>query len=117
MQTVADDELVFSSDLDIVTGFKLAILHMVFFHAHKGSVRIRFTITVSIPQNFLMSLVLLKKREQICEAAELLFYEKGPLPQGILTFGTPPFKDAEVDQMLCVNLFIQISILLECRRN
>ena len=42
------------SDLDIVTGFKLAILHMVFFHAHKGSVRILFYYNCfDFPQNFL----------------------------------------------------------------
>jgi len=36
MQAVADDKLVFRSDLHVVTGLELAISHMIFFHPHEG---------------------------------------------------------------------------------
>jgi len=36
MQAVADDKLVFRSDLHVVTGLELAISHMIIFHPHEG---------------------------------------------------------------------------------
>ena len=43
----ADYILAFYCDLHIVSGLQLTVTHMVFFHVHKGSIFVRFRVTVS----------------------------------------------------------------------
>ncbi|MNV98622.1 hypothetical protein D3C71_1939000 [compost metagenome] len=48
MQTVANNELIFCSDLHIVARLELAVTHVIFFHPHEGRIRIGLTETVPI---------------------------------------------------------------------
>jgi hypothetical protein len=51
------DKLIFSTDLQIVSGFELAVLHVVVFHAHKGGAGIGFGTGVAIAQRFKLFLI------------------------------------------------------------
>ena len=49
MDTIMGDELFLGTDLCIVGGFELAVLHVVLFHAHKHSIGIGLAITIAVP--------------------------------------------------------------------
>ncbi|MNG31069.1 hypothetical protein D3C84_1168110 [compost metagenome] len=48
MQTVADNELIFRSDLHIVARLELTVTHVIFFHPHESSIGIGLTETIPI---------------------------------------------------------------------
>jgi hypothetical protein len=53
-------ELVFRGYLQIISRFKLAVLHVVFFHAHKSRIGICFGITVPFIHRFQVFLIFLQ---------------------------------------------------------
>jgi hypothetical protein len=60
--------------LYIVAGFKLAILHIVVFHAHERGILIRFGVAVSITKDGHVILVFLRSRNEIAKIFPILFW-------------------------------------------
>ena len=48
MDGIVQNELFIGTELGIVSGFELSVLHMVIFHAHESSIIVRFHLLVSI---------------------------------------------------------------------
>src|SRR5690625_6024538 len=60
MKRIVYDDLVFGTDLHVISWFKLAISHMIVLHSHKGSIRICLTVTISISHNFFLLFISFK---------------------------------------------------------
>ena len=64
VNAVAEDELVLGSELHVVCRLQLAVAHVVFLHAHEGSIPIRFAEAVPLTQGGFLLLVLLQPRQK-----------------------------------------------------
>lgn len=76
MDTVAEHELVFRSDLHVVARLQLAVSHMIFFHPHKRRIRIGLAEAVPFTKKRLLMLVFLQTRQQVFPQQTNRFLER-----------------------------------------
>src|SRR5690606_14251621 len=65
MDGVKQNKLVLSSHLYIITRFELTIFHVVFFHAHKSGILIRFGKAVALTTNFGLNSIFGQSRNKV----------------------------------------------------
>jgi hypothetical protein len=65
VKALPDNKLVLRSNLYVIAGFELPIFHMIFFHSHKGRIRVCLAKAVPIPKLCLLLFVLGETRKEV----------------------------------------------------